>query len=166
MHLTEEDHERFASILQGQLHQLQERLDHHAHERHEQIMATLAEILAEDNELQTEVDAIVTLLNQDTALIAQLQATIGSGNLPPDLQATADLIFSQVGSQRDQAIAALKADTPVVTPPASVPFVVKIQDETFADYQARLAAYNADPANVNNQVVAAAEADWDALPVG
>lgn len=92
-------------------------------ERTEQIMATLQEVLDADAQVGDEINQVIALLNQDTALIQQLQAQIGSGNLPPDAQLSVDNLFTQLSAQRDQVIAALNpaAPAPVEAPPAEVP---------------------------------------------
>lgn len=53
-----------------------------------------------------------------------------------------------------------------VTTPVVVPFVMKVDGEDYPTFQARLAAYNTDPANVNNQVADPGVDAWTALPVG
>ena len=125
--------------------------------RLEEIMSTLADLVAEDTALQTEVDAVIAQLAAQNALIAQLQGAIGSGTLSPQDQATVDNLFTQLTAQHDAIVAALNP----AAPPA--PFVVKIAGEDFAAYSARVTAWNADPANATNQVVALDSAAWDAL---
>jgi hypothetical protein len=126
--------------------------------RLDKIMATLAEAAAVDAELQATLDQVTANDAAQDALILQLQGQIGSGNLPPDQQAIVDNLFTQLSAQRDQAKATLNP----AAPPA--PFVAKIAGETFSDYTARVAAWNADPANSANQVTALDSAAWDALP--
>lgn len=155
-HLHDEDLDAIGVLIEVKIYNRLSEMESH-------IMSTLADLLAEDAELTDEVNQIVVLLNEDTQLIKDLQGTIGSGNLTPDQQTAVDSLFAQIGASRDQIKAAIAGDT---APPAVVPFVVKFAGETFADYTARVSAYNADAANVSNQVTATDEASWDALPVG
>lgn len=48
--------------------------------------------------------------------------------------------------------------------PAPAEFVAKIPGELYADYVNRVNAHNADPANAADQLTAADEATWTALP--
>jgi hypothetical protein len=79
--------------------------------------------------------------------------------LTPDQQTQVDSLFGQLTAQHDAIAAAL---TPVAAPAA---FVVKVDGETWADYNVRLVNYNAS-VPIANQAPALDEATWDALPVG
>ena len=81
-------------------------------------MAALADLVTADAALGDEINQVLALVTQDTALIAQLQGAIGSGNLDPQQQATVDNLFSQINAQHDQIAAALSPPAPT---PASAP---------------------------------------------
>lgn len=157
-HLDDEDLDAIAVLLDARiLSQLSEMEQH--------IMSSLADLLTEDASLNDEINQVIALVQQDATLINDLKGTIGSGNLNPTQQSQVDALFAQMTAQHDAIVAALQpapAPAPAPTPAA---FVVKVAGESFTDYQARVAAWNADPANANDQVTEAAEADWDALPV-
>lgn len=109
-HLSEDDLEAIAVLLEARIIQLEKR-----------IMSTLADLVTEDAALQDEVTQIITLVQTDNALIAQLQGTIGSGNLNPQDQATVDSLFSQLTAQHDSIVAALSPAPPATNEPAPTP---------------------------------------------
>lgn len=51
------------------------------------------------------------------------------------------------------------------TAPAPTVFVARLADEEYSTYLERVAAWNADPANVNAQITPGDESSWSALPV-
>lgn len=78
----------------------------------EELMATLAEVLAADTELSAEVGQAIQLLQTDTALIQQLQDAINAGNLSPEAQAQVDQLFGEITANRDALAAALSPPAP------------------------------------------------------
>lgn len=167
-HLDDEDLDAIGVLLE-------ERILHEIHEMEKRIMATLDQVLADEQAEGGEITDLVNAFNAQSSLIADLQAQIAAlepGTLTAEQQSQVDQTFAQAELNK-QAISAVlpPAVTPVPTPapeptPTPAPFVEKIDGESFADYTARVDAWNADPANVDSQIVAPDEATWDALPVG
>lgn len=122
-HLNDEDLDALGVLLEVRII---EQLDHNAerlHERLDLIMATLQEVLDADAQVGDEINQVIALLQEDTALIAQLQGQIGSGNLPPEQQANVDNLFTQLQAQRDQINAALNPNIPTPAPAPAPPVV-------------------------------------------
>lgn len=152
-HLDDEDLDLFSVLLEERILR---KLDHMEH----RIMSTLAEVLAADAQLTDEVNQAIQLIQTDTQLIRDLQGTIGSGNLPPEAQAQVDQIFTDLGTNRDNLVAALSgANSP---PPV---FVTKIDGESFTEYQVRLVHFNGS-VPIADQAPSLSEDEWNALPVG
>jgi len=136
------------------------------------IVASLQDLTAADATLNDEINQIVALVTADNALITQLQGTLGSGNLTPDQQAQVDALLAQMTAQNATITAALTAGktgtgtggTGTTPPPTA--FVTKVSGESFSDYQARVTAWNADPANATTQVTALDNSTWTAAAVG
>ena len=113
-HLDDEDLDAISVLLDQAIINRLDILD----TRLRSIMATLADLTAEDSALNDEVNAVIAALQNQAALIAQLQAAIGSGNLTADQQATVDNLFGQLTTQHDEIAAAL---APPVAAPAPEP---------------------------------------------
>jgi hypothetical protein len=158
--LSDEDLDKFSVLLDTVIIKKLEQLEN-------DIMATLADILADEQAEGGEITQLVDAFNAQTATIADLQAQIAAlapGTLTADQQASIDATFAAAEANK----AALTAAIPVVvTPPPPPPvFVAKVDGEAYTDYTARVDAWNADPANAANPVTAVDEATWTALPVG
>lgn len=121
---------------------------------------------------RTILEAIRQAKEEIMAAIDDLN--VSAGNLTTAVQGVSDRVAALEASAgaNDPAIAAAAsavqsaADTlnGILPAPAPTAFVPKVAGETFADYTNRVNAWNADPANAANQVVALDEASWNALP--
>lgn len=85
-------------------------------ERTEIIMASISDLVTEDAALADEVNQVLALVQEDSALIAQLQGAIGSGNLDPQQQTDVDNLFAQLTAQHDKIAAALNPPAPAPAP--------------------------------------------------
>jgi hypothetical protein len=116
------------------------------------VMATLDQLTVDVNDLQNKVQTLIDGMVSTN---------------PTDNQAQVDAIDSTVRATTATVAAAIAAQTPPAPTPAPTPaFVQKVAGETYADYTARVIAWDADVANASNQVTALDEATWDTLPVG
>lgn len=120
--ITPDIWDRLTSMLTGLMYKLNE-ID----ERTESIMSTIQDLVTEDAALGDEINQVIAAVQADGALIAQLQAAIGSGNLSPQQQADVDNLFAQVTAQHDQIVAAL---TPAAPAPAPEPVPAPPADAT------------------------------------
>lgn len=87
----------------------------------ERIMATLDEVLTAVNDEASQEDSIVVLLGQLREQIAGLT----SGNLPPDVQAKVDAVFTGLQANKAKLAAAIANTgtnpTPVTPPTDPIP---------------------------------------------
>lgn len=122
-HLDGDDLDAIGVLFDAQIVLQLDRIEERLHERFDLIMSTLEEVLAADAQLGDEINQVIAAVQADTALIAQLQAAIGSGNLTAEQQANVDNLFGQITAQHDQIVAALTpaAPAPVEAPPADAP---------------------------------------------
>jgi hypothetical protein len=94
----------------------------------DQILAKLDQILKKEDKLMATVDDVLAGVQQessvDDSLITLVQNiksqldSIQSGQLPPDVQAKVDQLFSQVQTNIQKVSAAVTANTPAASAPA------------------------------------------------
>lgn len=102
--------------LYGQLERLHGQVAHIISNQ-ESIMATLDEVLQAVKDESTQEDSVVVLLQQLREQIAGLVA----GNLPPDVQAKVDAVFTGLQANKAKLAGAIANTGPNPPAPAPVP---------------------------------------------
>lgn len=101
--------------IESALGRLSEKLDN----MENTIMATLADLLADEQAEGGEITQLVDAFNAQTATIADLQAQIAAlapGTLTADQQASIDATFAQAEQNKAAVAAVLPAPAPAPTP--------------------------------------------------
>jgi ABC-type transporter Mla subunit MlaD len=137
----------------------------------EDLQARVATVEADDDKAISLLQAAAATAAEQTTMIASLNDQLSRGVSPASVQPLLDEL--QAHSTAFEASLSSVTPTPAPAPapapepaPAPAPFVTKVDGETYADYQARVAAWNADPANAAAQVTELDEPTWTAAPVG
>jgi uncharacterized protein YukE len=136
-----------------EFHDRLRRLVHPTEEILEAIQQAKEEIMAAIDDLTTATAGLQTAVQGVSDRVAALEAAHGSQD--PAIQAATTAVQGATDTLNG-----------IAPNPVAAAFQVKVSGEAFTDYQNRVAAWNADPANTANQVVALDEATWTALPVG
>jgi hypothetical protein len=115
-------------------------------------------------QLTADVSADTDAVNSATTLLNTLAQEIRDNQNNP---AALDALATQLETNTANLAAAVTANTNPTgtTAPPPPAFVDRVSGESYVDYQARVAAWNADTANSANQVVELSETDWNAIPV-
>lgn len=82
-------------------------------QQQETIMATLDQVLADITEENTRLDSIAALIG---GLRQQLADALSGANLPPEVQAKVDAIFTAAEANKGKIDDALNANTPAPPP--------------------------------------------------